>query len=405
MTEKIDSLPDLHLRYKVLPELLKAVEFGGGELFKAVEFDGGGTAAIAPMLKLGTAAIAPMLKLGQRMSAEDFGKEVVPGVVRCFGSQDRATRIGLLQNLHTFADHLSPALVEKEIFPKLASGFTDAAPVLKELSSKSLVYLVLRELSAKSLVYLVPKLSERVINSQVLRALSALLQDSEGSIRCNTTICLGKISPFLSAATREKVLLPSFTRAVNDTFPPARIAALMSLSVTLEFFSAPDIARRVLPSVAMLTIDPERQAWPSLQGSPRVRENALTCLHAAVKRLEEMSKKVEEDARTAGRRSIAVCVGTLNSDHLDAKWVDEDARTAGTNVVAAPTVEEDARTAGTNVVAAPTVTEGGVIGWAATAAASTLSKQMWGTMGAGMGGGASTPSAPPDAKAPGVRYR
>jgi len=76
----------------------------------------------------------------------------------------------LLQNLHTFADHLSPALVEKEIFPKLASGFTDAAPVL-------------RELSAKSLVYLVPKLSERVINSQVLRALSALLQDSEGSIR------------------------------------------------------------------------------------------------------------------------------------------------------------------------------------------------------------------------------
>ena len=42
---------------------------------------------------------------------------------------------------------------------------------------------VLRELSAKSLVYLVPKLSERVINSQVLRALCALLQDSEGSIR------------------------------------------------------------------------------------------------------------------------------------------------------------------------------------------------------------------------------
>ena len=41
-------------RGQVLPELLKAVEFGGG----------------------GTAAIAPMLKLGQRMSAEDFGREV-----------------------------------------------------------------------------------------------------------------------------------------------------------------------------------------------------------------------------------------------------------------------------------------------------------------------------------------
>lgn len=75
-------------------------------------------------------------------------------MVRCFGSQDRATRIGLLQNLHTFAEHLTPALVEKEIFPQLQSGFTDSVPAL-------------RELSAKSLVFLVPKLSDKVINSQV----------------------------------------------------------------------------------------------------------------------------------------------------------------------------------------------------------------------------------------------
>jgi hypothetical protein len=31
-----------------------------------------------------------------------------------------------------------------------------------------------------------------------------------------------------------QVLLPSFTRAANDAFPPARMAALMSLAVTME---------------------------------------------------------------------------------------------------------------------------------------------------------------------------
>ena len=75
-------------------------------------------------------------------------------MVRCFASQDRATRFGLLQNLHTFAHHLTPQLVEKEIYPAVSSGFTDSVPGL-------------RELSLMSMVHLVPKLSEKIINSQV----------------------------------------------------------------------------------------------------------------------------------------------------------------------------------------------------------------------------------------------
>jgi len=59
-----------------------------------------------------------------------------------------------VQNMHTFAEHLTPALVENDVFPNLSSGFSDSVPAL-------------RELTVKSLIYLVPKLSERVINSQV----------------------------------------------------------------------------------------------------------------------------------------------------------------------------------------------------------------------------------------------
>jgi len=36
------------------------------------------------------------------MKAEEFSKEIVPGVVRCFKSTDRATRIGLLQVVGLF---------------------------------------------------------------------------------------------------------------------------------------------------------------------------------------------------------------------------------------------------------------------------------------------------------------
>ncbi|EKX44850.1 hypothetical protein GUITHDRAFT_163464 [Guillardia theta CCMP2712] len=265
LSESLDLLPDCFLRFKLLPELLKAVEFGGA----------------------GTAAIAPMLKIGQRMTAEEFGKEIVPGVVRCFGSQDRATRIGLLQNLHTFAEHLTPsapALVEKDIFPQISSGFTDS----------------------------------------VLRSIAQLQQDPEGSIRCNTTICLGKISANLTPSTRDKILLPAFNRALHDPFPPARLAALMSLAVTMEFYTAQDIARKVLPAVGMLTVDPQKD----------VRDQALTCLQGAVSRLAAESSKMSDDLALQGGGPVT----------------------------------------------SPVMNEAGVMSWAATAAASTLTKKIWGSI-------------------------
>lgn len=50
--------------------------------------------------------------------------------------------------------------------------------------------------------------------------------DEEPPIRANTTILLGNLAPHLSEATQKRVLLNAFTRALKDTFPPARIAGL-----------------------------------------------------------------------------------------------------------------------------------------------------------------------------------
>jgi SCY1-like protein 1 len=50
--------------------------------------------------------------------------------------------------------------------------------------------------------------------------------DEEPGIRANTTILLGNLASHLSEAACKRVLLNAFTRALKDTFPPARLAGV-----------------------------------------------------------------------------------------------------------------------------------------------------------------------------------
>ena len=61
------------------------------------------------------------------------------------------------------------------------TGFSDAAPVV-------------REQTVKAVLTLVNKLSDRVINGELLRCLAKTANDDQPGIRTNTTICLGKIA-------------------------------------------------------------------------------------------------------------------------------------------------------------------------------------------------------------------
>lgn len=91
--------------------------------------------------------------------------------------------------------------------------------------------------------------------------------------------------------TRKRVLINAFTvRALRDTFPPARsagmqpffsllrgyhiislflskrgcnsvlfpLAGILALTVTSSYYDMTEIATRILPNVAVLTIDPDR---------------------------------------------------------------------------------------------------------------------------------------------------
>lgn len=58
---------------------------------------------------------------------------------------------------------------------------------------------MVREQTVKAVLTVVPKLSDRVINGELLRYLAKTANDEQPGIRTNTTICLGKIARNLGA--------------------------------------------------------------------------------------------------------------------------------------------------------------------------------------------------------------
>ena len=208
---------------KVLPELMKSVEFGGG----------------------GPKVLAAILKIGAKLPEDEWEAKVLPLIVRLFASPDRAMRVCLLDSLPQTIDRIPQKVVSDRIFPQLVTGFTDTAPVV-------------REQTVKSILTVINKLSDRVINGELLRYLAKTANDEQPGIRTNTTICLGRIARNLGAGSRSKVLVAAFTRGLRDPFVHARNAALMALGATMDVFSEDDCATKILPAICPSLLDKEK---------------------------------------------------------------------------------------------------------------------------------------------------
>ncbi|PIA27880.1 hypothetical protein AQUCO_07400010v1 [Aquilegia coerulea] len=218
-----DQLPRQIVLKKLLPLLASSLEFGS---------------AAAP-------ALTALLKMGSWFSSEEFAVKVLPTVVKLFASNDRAIRVGLLQHIDQYGESLSSQIVDEQVYPHVATGFSDTSAFL-------------RELTLKSMLVLAPKLSQRTISGSLLKYLSKLQVDEEPAIRTNTTILLGNIAGHLNDGTRKRVLINAFTvRALRDTFSPARGAGVMALTATSSYYDITEIATRILPNVVILTIDPD----------------------------------------------------------------------------------------------------------------------------------------------------
>lgn len=218
-----EQLPRQIVLKKILPLLASSLEFGS---------------AAAP-------GLTALMKVGSWLPAEEFSIKVLPTIVKLFSSNDRAIRVALLQHVDQYGESLSAQVVDEQVYPHVATGFSDTSAFL-------------RELTLKSMLVLAPKLSQRTISGSLLKYLSKLQVDEEPSIRTNTTILLGNIASYLNEGTRKRVLINAFTvRALRDTFPPARGAGIMALCATSSYYDIAEIATRILPNVVVLTIDPD----------------------------------------------------------------------------------------------------------------------------------------------------
>lgn len=206
--------------------------------------------------------------MGRLLDEIEYQKKIVPCVVKLFGSNDRATRSRLLQQLEHFINHLQAGTVNEQIFPQIAHGFMDTNPTI-------------REQTVKSVIHLAPKLSYNNLNVEVLRHFARLQsKDDQGGIRTNTTVCLGKIAQHLHPQIRQKVLISAFIRAMRDPFPPARNAGILALAATQQYYLLSEVSARILPALCQLTMDPEKS----------VRDSAFRTIKGFLGKLEKVSE-------------------------------------------------------------------------------------------------------------------
>lgn len=97
LSQLSDDFPEDYFKMKVLPELLKSVEFGGG----------------------GPKVFAVVVKISKKLTDDEFEAKVLPAVVRLFSSPDRAIRVCLLDNLPLMIDRIPHKVVNEKIFPQM----------------------------------------------------------------------------------------------------------------------------------------------------------------------------------------------------------------------------------------------------------------------------------------------
>ncbi|XP_026816628.1 N-terminal kinase-like protein [Rhopalosiphum maidis] len=253
-----------------------------------------------------------MIKLSAMLDDHEFEEKIVPCIVKLFESNDRATRLLLLSTIELYASRLKADLLNTNIFPLLVSGLADANPTI-------------RELTVRSMVYISSKLNYNNLNVELMRHFARLqMKDDQGSIRTNTTVCLGKIAQHLDPKNRSKILSSAFSRALKDPFQPSRIAGVSAFSATQQYYPLIEVSTRVLPALCQVTLDPEKGvrdiAFQTIKGFLGKLEN--------VSEDERLKEKMEEEVTNTTNPAIPGWAGwavtTVTSKFYSSKIPQKD---------------------------------------------------------------------------------
>ena len=240
---------------------------------------------------------ASVMKIGVKLSDDDYNLRITPVIIRLFSNPDRAIRVCLLESLPSMIDHLSQKVITDKIFPQMTTGFADLAPLV-------------REQTVKAVLTVITKLSDRIINGELLKQLAKTSNDEQPGIRTNTTICLGKIARNLGANTRQKVLVAAFTRSLRDPFVHARNASLLALAATSDLFGDEDCAMKILPALCPSLIDKEKL----------VRDQANKTFDIYVQRARKYGASLPDAASPLAATGPANGVPRMGTPQNDTSW-------------------------------------------------------------------------------------
>jgi len=274
LTGLLDNCPTNVCQNKILPQLINAFEYGNA----------------------GSAILTPVFKIGKELDTVEYQAKIVPCVVKLFSSNDRQARFKLLSQVENFVEHLSSKIVNDQVFPKIESGFLDSEPLIRE---KTVI----------SMIHLAPKLNYSNLDEMVvMKHFTRLARDEQGGIRTNTTVCLGKIARYLHPKTRQNCLLACFSRSLKDPFPPSRIAGINAIAATQQFYTVTETGSRVLPTLAVVTVDPEKS----------VRDQAFRVVKGFLSKLEKVSEdpslkeEMEKEVGSTSGPVVAAAAGWAN---------------------------------------------------------------------------------------------
>lgn len=212
-----------------------------------------------------------VLQLGAKLPDKDWGRSLSAPLLKAWTSADRGVRMTLLESLDLYLNRLEAKRISDSIWPNLITGFGDSAPAI-------------REATVKAILPLSEKLTERILNNDLLRQLARSQVDNEAGIRTNTTILLGRLAPKLSLQTRKTVLIPAFARSMKDPFVHARVAGLMSLMATGESYDGDDAAKQIIPAIAPSLVDKEKL----------VRDQAFMAMKMFMERVKDQVKTMPD---------------------------------------------------------------------------------------------------------------
>lgn len=107
---------------------------------------------------------------------------------------------------------------------------------------------------------------------------------------------------------RQRILLSAFPKAMRDPYPLARLSGIVALANTDRFYTLRDIASKVLPSLCMLSIDPEKD----------VRDEAFKTIKLYTGKLEKVSENPELAMEM--EKEVTSCTMDLKNETSWSTW-------------------------------------------------------------------------------------